>query len=317
MNAAHYTEHKIAVDAPASQVYALIAGVENWPRVFPPTVHIEVLERDGGSERLQLWATANGEVKTWTSRRELDEAAGRVRFRQERSQHPVAAMGGTWVIEAVSDEQSLVTLEHDYAAVDDDPEHVKWIEQAIDRNTGAELAALKAAAELGAAAEELLLSFEDTIEFPGSPADAYEFIYDGQRWAERLPHVAQVKLTEDTPNVQVLEMDTRTKDGSVHTTKSVRVCLPDTAIVYKQLVVPALMTVHLGRWSFTAVPGGARLASRHTVVLKPEAIQAVLGADATVATARDFVRKALSGNSTATMNLAKAFAAERAESKAS
>ena len=56
--------------------------------------------------------------------------------------------------------------------------------------------------------------------------------------AERLPHVARVVLTEDTPGLQFLEMDTRTKDGSTHTTKSVRVCFPDTRIAYKQITLP-------------------------------------------------------------------------------
>ncbi|MEU4745179.1 aromatase/cyclase [Actinosynnema sp. NPDC023658] len=308
MATTRHARHEIAVSAPADDVYVLIAAVEAWPRVFPPTVHVEVLERDGDAERLRFWATANGEVKTWTSRRELDPAHRRVSFRQEVSQHPVASMGGRWQVEEVGGGKSLVVLDHHYAAVDDAPDGVDWIERALDRNSHAELAALRAAAERGSGVDELLFSFEDSVQVAGAPDDVYAFVRDAGRWSERLPHVARVVLTEDVPDLQTLEMDTRTKDGQVHTTRSVRVCFPSRRIVYKQLVLPALLAVHNGEWTFTPNSAGVLATSRHTVVLDPAAIPEVLGEGATAAQARDFVRGALSANSTATLELAKAFA---------
>ncbi|WP_171168712.1 aromatase/cyclase [Streptomyces sp. I05A-00742] len=306
------TTHRIEVAAPAEAVYGLVADVESWPRVFPPTVHVEHLERDGNQERIRIWATANGEIKTWTSRRRLDPAARRVEFRQEVSQPPVAAMGGAWVIEAIGPGRTRVVLEHDYAAVGDDPDNVAWIEAAIDRNSEAELAALRATAEQEGARDELLLSFDDTLQVAASAKDVYAFLYDARRWEERLPHVARVDLREDVPDLQVLEMDTRTKDGSTHTTRSVRVCFPHTLIAYKQQVVPALMSAHTGYWLLEETDGGVRLTSHHTVVLRRENIPAVLGEAATVADARAYVRTALSGNSTATMRLAQEYAEGRA-----
>ena len=68
----------------------------------PPTVHADYAERGETEERIRLWATANGEVKNWTSRRRLDPAALRVEFRQEVSSPPVAAMGGTWIVEPLA-----------------------------------------------------------------------------------------------------------------------------------------------------------------------------------------------------------------------
>jgi aromatase len=301
-------EHEIKVKAPADLLYRLLAEVENWPRVFPPTVHVEVVERGPGEERLRLWATANGEVKTWTSRRLLDPAARRIEFRQEVSQPPVARMGGRWLIEELSPDETLVTLEHDYAAVGDDPAGLEWIERAVDRNSRSELDALRVAAEQGAGPEELLFSFEDTVEVDGPVARAYEFVYEGALWQTRLPHVARVVLTEETPGLQTLEMDTRTKDGQLHTTRSVRVCLPHDRIVYKQLVLPALLSIHNGQWRFEDGPSGGRVTSRHTVAIDPAAVTRVLGVGATVAQARDFVGTALSANSLATLTLAKAFA---------
>ncbi len=103
-------------------------------------------------------------------------------------------------------------------------------------------------------------------------------------------------------------MDTVTPDGAAHTTASVRVCFPGTRIVHKQTRLPALMAAHTGEWRLTAVRGGVAVASAHTVVLREEAVPDVLGAGATVADARAYVREALSANSRITLERAKAFA---------
>jgi aromatase len=303
-------EHEITVAAPAKQVYQLVADVANWPQLFAPTVHVEHEARGERSERIRIWATANGTAKTWTSRRELDPAALRIDFRQEVSQPPVGGMGGAWLVEPLSPESSRVRLLHDYHAATDDPADLAWIDQAVDRNSHVELAALKDNAE--AAASDLLFSFDDTVEIDGSARDAYDFVNEAQLWRERLPHVARVELTEETPGLQVLEMDTLTKDGSTHTTRSIRVCRPHRKIVYKQIQVPALMTLHTGHWLFEDRPGGGITAtSRHTVRINEDNIAAVLGADADVAAARTFVRNALSTNSLATLGYAKAYAESR------
>lgn len=84
---------------------------------------------------------------------------------------------------------------------------------------------------------------------------------------------------------------------------------PATAIVYKQIVLPALMTLHTGRWLIEERDGGGvSVTSRHTVRINTANIAKVLGEDATVQSAQQFVRTALSGNSLATLGLAKAYA---------
>jgi len=40
-------EHQVTVSAPAATVYRLIAEVENWPLIFPPTVYVDHVERSG------------------------------------------------------------------------------------------------------------------------------------------------------------------------------------------------------------------------------------------------------------------------------
>ncbi|MET8170374.1 aromatase/cyclase [Streptomyces sp. NPDC005329] len=298
-------EHEITVSAPAQAVYRLIAEVRNWPRIFPPTIYVDEVEQDGNTERIRIWATANGEAKNWTSRRVLDPGALRITFRQEVTAPPVAAMGGTWIIEPVSDTESRVRLLHDYRAVDDDPGSLAWIDEAVDRNSRSELAALKKNVEHAHASEDLTFSFEDTVRINGSAKDVYDFVNDAHLWPERLPHVATVHLTEDAPGLQTLEMDTRAKDGSTHTTKSYRVCFPHHRIAYKQVTLPALMVLHTGYWTFAEDTDGVSASSQHTVVLNTQNIARVLGPDATVEDAKDYVRAALSTNSRATLGHAK------------
>ncbi|WP_330335923.1 aromatase/cyclase [Streptomyces sp. NBC_00557] len=304
-------EHEITAEAPAATVYRLIAEVENWPRIFPPTIYVDHVERGAADERIRIWATANGEAKSWTSRRTLDADNLRITFRQEVSAPPVAAMGGTWIIEPLSDTRSRIRLLHDYRAVDDDPRSLEWIDQAVDRNSRSELAALKTNVELAQEAGDITFSFEDTVHIAGSAKDAYDFVNDAHLWQERLPHVARVRFEEPAPGLQVLEMDTRAKDGSTHTTKSYRVAFPHHRIAYKQVTLPALMTLHTGIWTFTEQDGGVAATSQHTVVLNTGNIATVLGPEATVADARAYVQGALSANSRATLNHAKDYAESR------
>jgi aromatase len=68
------------------------------------------------------------------------------------------------------------------------------------------------------------------------------------------------------------------------------------------------MTLHTGRWTFTENDGGVAATSQHTVVLNTENIARVLGPDATVADAREYVRGALGTNSRATLGHARDYA---------
>ncbi|MEU6422809.1 aromatase/cyclase [Streptomyces spiralis] len=301
-------EHETTIHAPAAAVYRLLAEVANWPRIFPPTIYADREECGAGQERIRIWATANGEPKTWTSRRTLDAEALRITFRQEVTAPPVAAMGGTWIVEPMTGDTSRVRLLHDYRAVDDDPHDLLWIERAVDENSTAELAALKENVERdhAAQAQELTFSFTDTVTIDGSAKDAFDFVNEAGLWPERLPHVARVRFTEDTPGLQELQMDTRAKDGSTHTTKSYRVAIGHHRIAYKQVTLPALMTLHTGVWTFKDTDDGAAVASsQHTVTLNTDNIAQILGPEATVADARAYVHGALSTNSLATLGHAK------------
>ena len=301
------TVHTITVQASAADVYELISDVTNWPQLFPPTVHAVRVDGTGTQERIRIWARANEGAKTWTSRRSLYPQTRSITFEQEIPAWPVASMGGSWGIIELGEGRCEIRLTHSYQAVDDLPEHLEWIDRAVERNSTTELAALKQNVELVTAGQERgLLSFADTVHVAGDPQDVYDFLNAADLWPERLPHVARARLTETTPGLQELEMDTRTKDGATHTTVSIRVCVPNERIVYKQITLPALMTLHTGAWDITPVAGGGvSVTSHHDVLINEANIGAVLGPQATVADARRYVQQALSANSKATLLLAK------------
>jgi aromatase len=302
----HRTAHQVEIAAPAAVVYGLLADAVRWPLFFPPNVHVEQLECGGGAERLRMWATANGTVKSWTSRRRLDAAGRRIDFRQEVSAAPLTAMGGSWIVEERGESACRLLLLHDFTVGGDRPEDVEWVVRATDTNSRAELGRVRDLAQRSGHRHDLMLSFADTVRIAGPAEPVYGFLHQAARWPRLIPHVERLELTEDVPGVQVMAMDTRTAEGAVHTTESIRVCFPDALrIVYKQTATPALLDAHIGAWSVVADAGGVSVTSRHSVLLRAEAIGPVLGADASVAQARRHVRQALGRASTATLHLAK------------
>lgn len=302
-----HTEHATRITAPPDAVYRIVADVTSWPVHFPPTVHAVRLSGDDRAERIRLWALANGAPRTWVSERTLDPAARTVEFRQAEPSAPVAEMLGTWRIVPNGDGGSHVVLVHDYAAVDDDPEALALIDRAVETNSEAELGALKRAAETDAAG--LLLEFSDGEVVHGPLDAAYDFVNECDRWPERLPHVLRVALTEDEPGLQFMEMDTRSPDGSAHTTASGRVCVPGERIVYKQTTKPPVMRTHNGEWLFEPAGDGAvRVTSRHTVVIDPEALKGPAAGGMDLPAVRQKIRETLGANSKATLRAAKRYA---------
>jgi aromatase len=303
----HTTRHTLVVDAPPQALYGLVADVSRWPAVFGPCVHVRHTERGEHEERFEIWARVGDRIAGWASRRTLDPERLRIVFAQERSQAPVASMGGEWLFQETPDGRTEVVLLHTFTAVDDDPQAVRWIDEVLDRNSLAELAALAAVAGCGHPVDEVVFSFTDTLALPGRAADAYSFVHRADRWAEELPHVARVELTETADGVQDLTMDTLTADGSTHTTHSVRVCGGPSWIAYKQFVTPKLLSGHSGLWTFSEGPRGAVATATHIVSLDPSAVTEVLGPGATLADARAWIRDALGRNSLATLSFAAAY----------
>jgi aromatase len=297
----HSTEHTVVVAAPPRVLYELVADVTCWPAVFGPSVHVHHLAREERAERFRIWAVVGGEVTSWVSRRAFDPEGLRIAFRQEHGRPPIASMAGEWLFRPLPGDRTEIVLRHDFTAVDDEARAVRWITEALDRNSPEELGALARTAESGHPVGDVVFSFTDTVRLATTAEAAYDFVHRADRWAERLPHVSRVRLHESAPGVQELEMDTVTADGAAHTTRSVRVCESGQWIAYKQQRTPELLLGHSGLWTFADGPDGSSVTARHTVVLNPAAVEDVLGAGTTLAEARAHVRDALGRNSRTTL----------------
>ncbi|WP_037801744.1 aromatase/cyclase [Streptomyces sp. LaPpAH-108] len=297
----HRREHTLVVEAPAADLYGLVADVSRWPAIFEPTLHVRHLDRGERSERFEIWAEVNGAITHWSSRRLLDPRRLYISFHQEHSRPPVTSMSGGWFFRPLGDHRTQIVLRHRFAVEDDSPDSVARVDEALDRNSARELGALAALAETGYPVDELVFSFTDTIPIEGGVHDAYGFVERAERWADLLPHVSRVDLTEPEAGLQWLEMDTVTADGAVHTTRSARICRASEWIAYKQQRTPRLLSGHSGEWVFTEAADGPVAVARHTVAIDPSGITEVLGPDATLADARAHLRDVLGRNSVATL----------------
>ncbi|NKY25914.1 aromatase/cyclase [Nocardia gamkensis] len=304
---AEVMSHTRVVQAAPDVVYRLVADVTRWPVIFEPSVLVRHLHRGPDEERFRLWATVGGAVKNWTSRRVLDAGQRRIAFEQERSQAPIASMGGGWSFRQIGPGTTKVTLDHHFTVVDG--ADAAQVAASVDRNSVVELAALARIAELGYPVDEVIHTFEDTVTLECSADEAYDFVYHSERWPEQVPHVGRIELTEDAEGVQLMEMDTVTAGEIPHTTKSIRVCVPGERIDYKQLVPPAILFGHSGAWEFADGPDGAVVTARHTVAIHPGAAREILGANTDLADARAYLTEALSGNSRNTLRCAERYAA--------
>jgi uncharacterized protein YndB with AHSA1/START domain len=228
-----------------------------------------------------------------------------VRFEQEVSPAPVLSMGGEWQVRRLGPESTRVDLLHHFRTLT--PESVEQVTRAVNTNSEKELAALARAVAPGVPHDGLVLSFTDSVTIAAGQAEVYDFLYRADLWPQRLPHVSRLDLTQnDDGTVQTMAMDTRSTDGSVHTTRSIRVCFPHSRIVYKQTATPEIMAAHVGEWTFTPSGAGVEATSRHTVVIRPEKVTEVLGPGGTVGKARELIRHALGTNSLTTLRQAKA-----------
>ncbi len=292
--------HRRLVRAPADELYRLVADVTWWPVIFGPCVHVTHLDRTDTTERFRMWALVNGSVTRWTSRRELDPRGLRVRFEQERSHPPVAAMGGEWSFHARPGGRTEIVLDHSFHVTGGAAEHAA-VAAGVDANSERELAALDRIATIGPPVSEVLFEFTDTVPLDGDSGDAFAFVNASDRWPELLPHVQRVVLTEDPPGVQDMTMDTVTPGGGTHTTRSIRLCFPPDRIVYKQLAPPALLLGHSGTWDFTGGPGPARVTATHRVAIDTDRVDDLIGPGSTPADARAWLRHSLGANSRTTL----------------
>jgi len=308
-------EHDIDVAAPADEVFALIRDVERWPQLLTSIIHVDRHVDPGapeGTDTVRLWGVrGHAGVRAWTAHRRVDAGRMRIEFDNEPPPPGARASTGTWTVVGDASGGCRVYLCHEIDPGDADAATNLRVTTEFGRQTRLQLDELKRTAERGKELDQLILSFEDPLFISGAVEDAWAILYEADRWVERIPHVSRIEMTEDVPNIQFFDMDTMTPDGRAHTTRSVRVCFPHDLIVYKQLQLPPLLSAHTGHWRFVPTPEGIIASARHTVTIKPEALS-LLGPDTTVDGARRYARRVLSANSMKNLQIAKAYAEERA-----
>jgi C7-C12 aromatase (ARO/CYC) len=302
------TRQHATVAAPARVVFDLVAGMEQWPQFFGPAVHAENLgPADGhpGEDVVRRWfLTGPDRVLVRTCRRRLEPDALVITLTDVDPDPSRAQALARWRFAPLPDGGTRVELEHRVVPTDSAPDPTA----TLTRNGAEILAAVTDAAQRREELAQLVLSFTDSLFIAtDDPAEAYRILYEADKWPERLEHVAKLDMTEAVPNIQFFDMDTTTPDGSAHTTRSVRICLPHRKIVYKQIKLPVLLDAHTGHWEFTPTPEGVIASSRHTVTIKPSALP-VLGERTSVADARRYLRRVLSANSMKNLQLAKRYA---------
>ncbi|MFC8131335.1 aromatase/cyclase [Streptomyces sp. NPDC057302] len=288
----HSTAHEVTIGAPAGVVYALLTDSPHWPLHLGAAVHVEQLEFDGRRERTRVWSTAGGRVDSWTSLRTLTPELLQVEFRQEQPTAPGQPLSGIWSVVALTAQRSRLTLRYNFTTSAGDPAAV--------------LTSLRRTAELWPRLDELALSFDDSVRIEGPAEPVYDFLYRVQDWPGRVPGVIRADVVEDGPGVQAVTMDTREPDGSVQTTRSLRLCFPHAQlIVHKQLTASGLLGAHTGEWSLVPDERGVTLSAHQDVVLCPESIGRVLGEGAGTAMARHQVRQRIEGAGARVLDLAK------------
>ncbi|WP_244330611.1 aromatase/cyclase [Streptomyces subrutilus] len=183
----HTSEQTASVAAPADVVYGLLADAVRWPLLLPGPVHVERIDFDGVRERLRLWDLQDGRVRSFHLHRTLDPHTRTVRFEQEDTARPGAPTTGTWTVHAHGPARCRLTLAQD-RTLDGPPAaatgHSRDHWQA---EPAALLAHVAQLAERWEQLDELLLSFQDTLQVTGPAELVYDFLYHVEHWPDRVP----------------------------------------------------------------------------------------------------------------------------------
>lgn len=307
----YFAEDEVRVAAPADVVRELVRDVTGWTQLHTSAVHAEILADDGEEQLIQHWEVADEHsVRTWKERRRQAADGSRISFTHEHPDAPFASLTGEWTF-TEQNGKTLVRLAHEFTVVDGAQDRAEELAARLHEGNRDFLKTLAYAAENREELGRLIISFEDPLFIAGDIKDVYDYLWEADKWEERIPHIAKLDLEQPAPDVQFFDMETSTPDGSSHTTRSVRVAVEPKIVVYKQTRLPALLDGHTGHWKFTQTPEGVIAEARHTATIKPSALH-ILGEGTTVQDARNYLRRVLSANSMSNLRLAKAYAEERA-----
>jgi acyl carrier protein len=157
-----HTEHAISIDASVDRVYDILSDLKGYERLFPPTQSVEILEEGSGYQIGRLVVDVGGSLQSWVTRRELDAEQALIRYHQIETAPLIGHMSGEWRCFPLGGSSTQLVLTHDFVVREPRNGRVAGlpVEQAeealsgaVERNSHADLAAVKAEAErIGATA---------------------------------------------------------------------------------------------------------------------------------------------------------------------
>jgi ribosome-associated toxin RatA of RatAB toxin-antitoxin module len=149
----HHTEHTTTVEAPLSVVFEVLADVEGYVRLFPPTRAVEVLEEDESHQIARLVVEVGGEELSWVTRRDIDRDRGVIAYRQLQTAPLMDNMGGEWRCYPLGEHKTQLVITHDFAAREPAGKNLsleeadRVVREAVERNSHVDLAAVKEESE--------------------------------------------------------------------------------------------------------------------------------------------------------------------------
>ncbi|KWV33650.1 aromatase/cyclase [Micromonospora rifamycinica] len=147
-----HTEHTVTVEAPADLVYAVLADIEGYARLFPPTESSTILEESETHQIARLVVDVSGQLQSWVTRRDLDRERRIIAYRQLENAPMIEHMGGEWRALPLGDARTQLVITHDFAArpteaVPSAERATELLSAAVDRNSHADLDAVRREAE--------------------------------------------------------------------------------------------------------------------------------------------------------------------------
>lgn len=151
-NAMFHTEHTVTVEAPAEVVYSVLEDIGAYADLFPPTQASTLLEESDTHQIARLVVDVSGQIQSWVTRRDLDHEHRVIAYRQLENAPMIQFMGGEWRALPLDDRRTQLVITHDFAArataaVPSEEQANELLRAAVDRNSAADLDAVRGEAE--------------------------------------------------------------------------------------------------------------------------------------------------------------------------
>lgn len=151
-DAMDHTEHTVTVEANADVVYAVLADIEGYARLFPPTESATLLEEAETHQIARLVVDVSGQRQSWVTRRDLDREHRAIAYRQLENAAMVEYMGGEWRALPLDDRRTQLVITHDFVArpteaVPSQEKATELLRAAVENNSHADLDAVRKEAE--------------------------------------------------------------------------------------------------------------------------------------------------------------------------